>query len=102
MTRPTVVELNFPEFRRALEQATANGTRILPRETARWRAYVDTHKVRETNFKAYVRGKYENLEPVIIDAGPPWGGYYMWSAMDEVAMRWQRAETAAADPAPEG
>lgn len=92
MARPTVVEVNFQEFKRALEGAIASSTRILPRETDRWQAYVAAHQVRETNFHAYVRGKYENLEPIIIDAAAPWGGYYMWSAKDEVALRWQRAD----------
>lgn len=92
MARPIVTEENFQEFKRALTSAIAAGTRILPRETDRWQAYVAAHQVREINFHAYARGKYENLEPVIIDAAPPWGGYYMWSAGDEVVLRWQRAD----------
>lgn len=92
MTRPTVVEVNFPEFKRAVDNAIATGTRILPRETERWQRYVATHQVRELNFQAYARGKYENLEPLIIDAGAPWGGYYMWSPKEEVALRWQRPD----------
>lgn len=91
MVRPTVVEANFQEFKRALESAIVDGSRILPRETDRWQAYVAAHQVRVTNFHAYARGKYENLEPVIIDAAPPWGGYYLWSAKDEVVLRWQPA-----------
>lgn len=92
MARPTVVEANFQEFKRALENAIAEGNRILPRETDRWQAYVDAHQVRVTNFHAYARSKYENLEPVIIDAAGPWGGYYLWSARDEVVLRWQRSD----------
>lgn len=92
MARPTVTEENFQEFKRALTSAIAAGTRILPRETDRWQAYVAAHQVREINFHAYARGKYENLEPVIIDAAAPWGGYYMWSPADEVVLRWQRVD----------
>jgi hypothetical protein len=92
MARPTVVEVNFQEFKRALESALVEGTRIVPREADRWQAYVAAHQVREINFHAYARGKYANLEPVVIDAAAPWGGYYMWSAQDEVALRWQRAD----------
>jgi hypothetical protein len=91
MSRPKVVDVNFHEFKRALESALVAGARILPRETQRWQAYVTAHQVRETNFQAYVRGKHENLEPVIIDAEAPWGGYYMWSPQDEVVLRWQRS-----------
>jgi hypothetical protein len=100
MSRPTVLEVNFHEFKRALESALTAGARITPGEPQRWKAYVDANKVRELNFQAYVRGKHDNLVPVIIDTGPPWGGYYMWSAKDEVALRWQPADagsTAAKD-----
>ena len=96
MSRPIVVELNFTEFRRALENAVATGKRILPREKERWDRYVSQNKVREVNFQAYARGKYDNLEAVIIDdAGSPWGGYYMWSPLEEVVLRWQRPVEAA-------
>ena len=90
MSRPTVVELNFQEFKKAMDNAIAQGTRILPREKDRWEAYVTANKVRELNFQAYARGKYETLQAVIIDSGPPWGGYYMWSPAEEVVLRWER------------
>jgi hypothetical protein len=90
MSRPKVEELIFPEFKRALERAIVAGTRITPKERERWVSYVDTHKIRETNFQAYARGLYAGLEPVIIDEGPPWGGYYMWSPDYEVVLRWSR------------
>ena len=90
MTRPIVEELNFTEFRRAIERSIAAGTRILPREQERWSQYVATHRVREVNFQAYARGKYDNLEPVIIDEPEPWGGYYLWSTIEEVVLRWRR------------
>jgi hypothetical protein len=92
MSRPTVVELNYQEFKRALDGAIAANTRILPREKERWAQYVAANQVRELNFQAYIRGKFDNLEPVIIDAGPPWGGYYMTSAAEEVVFRWERPQ----------
>jgi hypothetical protein len=91
MARPIVEELNFTEFRRALEAAIVTNARIIPTQTERWADYVAKHRVRETNFQAYAAGKYENLEPVIIDSGPPWGGYYLWSVHEEVVLRWRRA-----------
>lgn len=90
MARPIVEELNFTEFRRALEAAIVAGTRIIPSDTQRWANYVAAHRVRETNFQAYAAGKYEDLEAVIIDSGPPWGGYYLWSAREDVVLRWRR------------
>jgi hypothetical protein len=88
MSRPSVEQVFFPEFKRAMERAIVAGTRITPQERDRWVKYVDTHKVRETNFQAYARGMFADLEPLILDEAPPWGGYYMWSTADEVALRW--------------
>jgi hypothetical protein len=90
MSRPTVQQTNFIEFRRALERARAAGTRIVPGEKDRWQRYVTEHGVRERNFQAYAAGKYQTLEPVIIDEPGEWGGYYLWSATEEVALRWHR------------
>jgi hypothetical protein len=90
MSRPTVEQLHYPEFKRAVERAIVAGTRITPKEKDRWTKYVQTHNVREANFQAYARGLFENLEPLILDEGPPWGGYYMWSAAEEVALRWNK------------
>lgn len=90
MSRPIVVEPNYQEFRRALQAAIVAGTRILPREKQRWERYVAEHNVREVNFQAYARGRYENLEALIIDSSDAWGGYYMWSEADEVVLRWER------------
>jgi hypothetical protein len=91
MPRPTVEQLHFPEFKRAVERAIVAGTRITPKEKDRWIKYVGTHNVREANFQAYARGMFDNLEPLILDEGPPWGGYYMWSQVEEVALRWKKA-----------
>jgi len=90
MSRPIVEELNFQEFKRALEKALAAGTRILPTEGARWAAYVSEHDIRETNFKAYARGMYDSLDALIIDEPGTWGGYYLWSPAEEVVLRWRR------------
>ena len=90
MSRPTVQRINFTEFRPALERARAAGTRIVPDEKDRWTRYVTEHGVREHNFRAYAAGQYEGLEPVIIDESGEWGGYYLWSAAEEVALRWHR------------
>ena len=38
----------------------------------------------------YVVGDPQSLQAVIIDTGPPWGGYYMWSPAEEVVLRWER------------
>ena len=89
MTRPTVEEVDFPSFKRALERAIADGTRIVPLEKERWKGYVSEHGVREVNFQGFVRSKYEGFEPVILGGGHPLAGYYMWSAAEERALRWR-------------
>ena len=96
MSRPTVQKITFTEFRRALERARAAGTRIVPAEKDRWHRYVTGHGVREHNFRTCAAGQYENLEPVIIDEPGEWGGYYLRSAVEEVALRWQRRHRAGA------
>jgi len=98
MPRPTVEQLHFSEFKRAMERAIVAGTRITPKERERWVKYVDTHRVRETNFQAYANGLFSGLEPLILDEAPPWGGYYMWSQDYEVVLRWNRPAPDAAQP----
>jgi len=95
MSRPIVEKLNFQEFRRALDKAMAAGTRILPTEGARWAAYVSANGVREINFRAYTSAQYEKLDALIIDEQAPWGGYYLWSAAEEVVLRWRRPDAGA-------
>jgi hypothetical protein len=94
MTRPTVEEVDFQQFKRALERATATGARIVPTEKQRWETYVQAHGVREVNFQAYARSKYEGLAPVVIDDDGLLAGYYMWSPAEERALRWRPAPKA--------
>jgi hypothetical protein len=94
VSRPIVEQLHFPEFKSAIDRAIVAGTRITPNERERWAQYVATHKIREANFQAYARGMFPDLQPLILDEGPPWGGYYMWSPVEEVVLRWRRPVTA--------
>lgn len=89
MARPTIAEVDFQQFKRALERAIAGGTRITPAESERWAKYVEANGIREVNVRAYAAGKYDGLEPVIIDEPAPSGGYYLWSASEEVALQWR-------------
>lgn len=69
----------------------AGGTRITPSEKQRWDEYVAKHGIREINVKAYAAGKYPNLDAVIIDDETD-GGYFLWSADEEVALQWRRGD----------
>jgi hypothetical protein len=80
--------VDFQQFKRALQGSVANGTRITPAEKERWALYVAKHGIREVNVQAYGAGMYPNLEPVIIDDSIV-GGYFLWSADEEVALQWR-------------
>jgi hypothetical protein len=93
MSRPTVKEINFVDFKRILEQAMAAGTRLEKSDKDRWSAYVTQHRVKEAGFIAYARSHSESLKPVIVDDPGPSGGYYLYSERDEVCLKWiPRAE----------
>jgi hypothetical protein len=89
VSRPTLQEVDFQAFKRALERSIANGTRITPADKERWERYVAERGIREVNVKAYAAGKYPNLACVIID-DPNEGGYFLWSGDEEVALRWHK------------
>jgi len=88
MSRPTVKEVNFVDFKRILDRATNAGTRVEQSDSARWSAFVAAHRVKEAGFYAYARSHSESLKPVIIDEPEPDGGYYLYSVRDEVSLKW--------------
>jgi len=93
MSRPTIKEINFVDFKRILEQAAAAGTRVEKSDKARWSAFVTQSRVKEAGFIAYARSHSESLTPVIVDDSGPNGGYYLYSERDEVCLKWiPRAE----------
>jgi hypothetical protein len=88
MSRPTIKEINYADFKRILEQAAAAGTRVEKADKARWTAYVTQNRVKEAGFNAYARNHSESLKPVIVDESGPNGGYYLYSERDEVCLKW--------------
>jgi hypothetical protein len=88
MSRPTVLEINYVDFKRILEQAAALGTRVEKSDKARWSNYVTQNRVKEAGFIAYARSHSESLKPVIVDESGPAGGYYLYSERDEVCVKW--------------
>ena len=88
MSRPTVKEVNYVDFKRILQQATAAGTRVEKGDKSRWSTYVTQNRVKEAGFFAYARSHSESLKPVIIDETGPNGGYYLVSERDEVCVKW--------------
>lgn len=88
MSRPTVKEINFVDFKRMLEQALAAGTRVEKADKQRWSTFVSQQGVKEAGFHAYARSHSESLKPIIIDEPAPNGGYYLYSERDEVCLKW--------------
>jgi hypothetical protein len=75
MGRPRIVEVDYFRFQQALRRAIDSGERIDPSEKQRWSEWVRDHHIKEAAFKSFGQGKYEGLEPVIIDSDGQWRGY---------------------------
>jgi hypothetical protein len=92
MARPRIVEVDYFGFQQALRRAADAGERIDPSDKARWNEWVREHRVKEAAFKSFGQGRYEDLEPVIIDTEGQWRGYYLVSKSDEACLKWERSE----------
>jgi hypothetical protein len=90
MARPRIVDVDYFQFQRALRKAIDSGQRIDVSEKDRWLSWVRENDIKEAAFKALAAGKYEGLEPVIIDVESEWKGYYLFSAAEEACLKWER------------
>ena len=90
MGRPRIVEKNFHDFKGALRSAIESGNRIEPQEKQNWSAWVKQHRVKEAAFKSIGTKQYDGMKAVIIDGDDAWSGYYLYSSVDEVALKWER------------
>jgi hypothetical protein len=88
MSRPTIKEINYVDFKRILDRAANSGTRVEASDKARWGAFVTEHRVKEAGFHAYARSHSDSLKPVVIAEPGPDGGYYLYSERDEVCLKW--------------
>lgn len=93
MARPRIVEVDYFRFQQALRRATDSGERIDRSDKNRWGDWVREHRVREAAFKSFGEGKYEGLEPVIIDTEGDWRGYYLVSTVEEACLKWERGDS---------
>ncbi len=96
MARPRIVDIDYFQFQQALRKAIDSGQRIDAAEKDRWHTWVRENNVKEAAFKSFAQGKYQGLEPVIIDVTGEWRGYYLVSKQEEACLKWQR------DPAEAG
>jgi hypothetical protein len=90
MARPKIVEKDYYQFQQALRKAANDGKRIDSSDKERWKAWVKEHHIKEASFKSFGASMYENLQPVIIDFDNEWGGYFMYSPVEEVVLKWVR------------
>lgn len=89
MARPRIVDVDYYQFQRALRRASDSGHRIDESDKERWASWVRENHIKEAAFKSFAKGKYEGLEPVIIDEGQ-WAGYYLVSKEEEACLKWDR------------
>jgi hypothetical protein len=92
MVRPTIQDIDYHEFLTALRKAVDEGARIDISDKKRWAEWVKQHRIREAAFKSFGGGRFEGLQPVIIDGDGPWGGYYLHSSEEEACLKWFRPE----------
>ena len=90
MARPTIVEQDYFRFQQALQRAVGAGQKIDPADKERWKGWVRENQIKEGAFMAFGNGMYEGLQPVILDTGDDWQGYYLVSTQDEACLKWTR------------
>jgi hypothetical protein len=97
MDRPRIIDVNFFEFKTNLKRAADLGGRIDPSEKQKWQAFVKEHGVKEATCMVHGRSKSETMKPVIINSGESWDGYYVYSDVDEVVLKWESPVNKAAE-----
>ena len=90
MARPRIVDKDYFQFQRALRKAIDTGDRIDRADKERWSSWVRENHIKEAAFRSFAKGMYEGLEPVIIDGGGEWRGYYLFSTDEEAVLKWER------------
>jgi len=88
MNRSPISEVNYHEFRRAVQRASDAGKRLDPTDKARWELWVKEHQVREVFFRSFAGSKFDKVKAVIIDDATPWRGFYLYSESEEACMKW--------------
>lgn len=96
MAGSPISEINYHDFRRAVQRAADTGRKIDSTDKARWEEWVKKNQVREVFFRSFAASKFENTKAVIIDGDDAaWRGYYLYSESEEAALRWAVAVPAA-------
>lgn len=90
MAQPRIVEVDYYVLQDKLKAAVAAGTRIEQADKARWQDYIKANGIDVVTMQARAKVKFMRGKPrlVIIDEAGPWGGLFVYSKEDEVALRW--------------
>jgi len=88
MPRPSIVDQNYFEFKRALQHAVDAGTCIERSDKDRWKQWVRAHRVQEAAFLSLASVRFDSPRAVIIDDEGPWGGYYLYTPQEEACLKW--------------
>jgi hypothetical protein len=91
MGRPKIVEMNYHDFSRALQQAINAGTRLERSDGDQWTQYVAEHQINEVAMSSWGHSKLGPVKPVIISTGH-WAGYYVYSVDEEGCLKWTRED----------
>lgn len=97
MDRPRIIDVNFFEFKTHLKRAADLGGRIEPSDKKKWQDFIKQHGVKEATCMIHGRAKSETMKPVIINIGEPCDGYYVYSDIDEVVLKWESPTQKAAE-----
>ena len=90
MPRPTIVEQNYFEFKVALQRATDAGARIEQDDKTRWKSWVRDNRIQEAAFRSMALQKFDDPRAVILDEDGPWRGYYLYTPVEEICLKWTR------------
>lgn len=83
-----IKEINYYDFLIALRDARDNGNRLEKSSEKEWKDYIRSNDIKEVSFMSVAKKKYENMNPVIIQSGDEWEGFYAYSDDDEAAIKW--------------
>lgn len=88
MNRPKIEEVSYYDFIARLKTATARGQRLEKSDQPAWDTYVADNKINEVAMSSWGRSKFGETEPVIINDGGSWQGYYVYSKTEEACLKW--------------
>jgi hypothetical protein len=92
MPRPKIIEVDYHQFASRLRKATNAGHRLEKVDQPAWDDFVSAHNVNEVAMSSWGRSKFTKIEPVIINDGGSWEGYYVYSKDDEACLKWTVAD----------